>query len=202
MRLVERGLQVSWSGVGRVDRREYEWVVDRFRRLVASLPAWRVEEHDGVPVLADASCGGLVFRLGSRWDPYLTRYFEAVDKYRLLGLVALLEVIPPDGQAHRAAVAFLEYLAWINFPTTLALRGHPAARSGCGALSRVSRTCIETEDPVDASNALGPDIAEHVRQSQAEWLRVRRLRARGTGAGGTGGVAVPGQQTGTWRPCG
>ncbi|MEU4449617.1 hypothetical protein AB0K14_06660 [Actinosynnema sp. NPDC050801] len=94
-----------------MDRRGYERMVDRFRRLVAPLPAWRIEEHDGTSVLVDAlDGGGLVLRLDSRWNPYLTRYFEAVDKDRLLELVALLEVVPPDGQAHRAAVAFLESL--------------------------------------------------------------------------------------------
>jgi hypothetical protein len=43
----------------------------------------------------------------SRRNVYLARYFYAVDKDRLLTLVALLEVVPPDGPAHRAAVAFL-----------------------------------------------------------------------------------------------
>jgi hypothetical protein len=109
-RLPNGGAGFRCSGVGRVDRREYERMVDRFRRLVAPLPAWRVEEHDGPPVLADALDGGVLLNVDSQWNPYLTRYFEAVDKYRLLGLVALLEVVPPDGQAHRAAVAFLESL--------------------------------------------------------------------------------------------
>jgi hypothetical protein len=51
-----------------------------------------------------------VLHLDSRWNAYLVRYFEAVDKDRLLELVALLEVVPPDGPAHRAAVAFLRSL--------------------------------------------------------------------------------------------
>ncbi|MEV6712667.1 helix-turn-helix transcriptional regulator [Lentzea sp. NPDC051208] len=38
----------------------------------------------------------------------------------------------------------------------------------------LSGEALRSADPVDASNALGPEIAEHVRQSQAEWLRVRR----------------------------
>jgi hypothetical protein len=46
----------------------------------------------------------------SRWNTYLVRYFEVMDKDRLLALVALLEVVPPDGPAHRAAVAFLTSL--------------------------------------------------------------------------------------------
>ncbi|WP_447002340.1 hypothetical protein ACRAKI_21695 [Saccharothrix isguenensis] len=94
-----------------MERREYERVVDRFRRLVAPLPVWRVEEHDGKPMLVDALYGGgVLLRVDSRWDTYLIRYFEAVDKDRLLALVALLEVVPPDGPAHRAAVAFLTSL--------------------------------------------------------------------------------------------
>lgn len=95
-----------------MDRREYERIVDRFRRLVAPLPAWRVEEHDGLPVLVDdlLGSGGVLLHLDSRWNAYLARYFAAVDKDRLLELVALLEVVPPDGPAHRAAVAFLESL--------------------------------------------------------------------------------------------
>ncbi|MEU4742067.1 hypothetical protein AB0G02_16615 [Actinosynnema sp. NPDC023658] len=53
-------------------------MVDRFRRLVGPLPAWRVEEQDGVPVLVDAlDGGGLVLRLDSRWNLYLARYFRA-----------------------------------------------------------------------------------------------------------------------------
>ncbi|GGN29103.1 hypothetical protein GCM10011609_85910 [Lentzea pudingi] len=44
----------------------------------------------------------------------------------------------------------------------------------------LSGETLRPADPVDASNALGPEIAEHVRQSQAEWLRVRRAAgARG-----------------------
>lgn len=94
-----------------MERREYERMVDRFRRLVAPLPSWHVEGHDGVPVLVDALCGGgVLLRVDSRWNSYLIRYFEAVDKDRLLALVALLEVVPPDGPAHRAAVAFLNSL--------------------------------------------------------------------------------------------
>jgi hypothetical protein len=94
-----------------VERREYERMVDRFRRLVAPLPGWRVEEHDGKPMLVDALYGGgVLLRLDSRWNAYLVRYFEAVDKDRLLALVALLEAVPPDGPAHRAAVAFLASL--------------------------------------------------------------------------------------------
>ncbi|MEV1114940.1 hypothetical protein AB0I91_07710 [Actinosynnema sp. NPDC049800] len=94
-----------------MEPREYERMVDRFRRLVAPLPGWRVEEHDGMPVLVDALYGGGVLRrMDSRWNTYLIRYFEAVDKDRLLALVALLEAVPPDGPAHRAAVAFLTSL--------------------------------------------------------------------------------------------
>jgi hypothetical protein len=95
-----------------VDRREYERMVDRFRRLVAPLPAWSVEEHDGLPALVDdvLGSGGVLLRLDSRWNAYLRRYFESVDKDRLLELVALLEVVPPDGPAHRAAVSFLRSL--------------------------------------------------------------------------------------------
>ncbi|WP_447002421.1 hypothetical protein ACRAKI_22135 [Saccharothrix isguenensis] len=96
-----------------VDRREYERMVDRFRRLVAPLPAWRVDECDGSPVLVDDALGGgggVLLRVDSRWNVCLARYFEAVDKDRLLALVALLEVVPPDGPAHRAAVAFLKSL--------------------------------------------------------------------------------------------
>ncbi|MFI9006093.1 hypothetical protein ACIGNX_02510 [Actinosynnema sp. NPDC053489] len=94
-----------------MERREYERMVDRFRRLVGPLPAWRVEERDGAPELVDASHGGgLLLRVDSRWNGHLARYFRAVDKDRLLALVALLEVVPPDGPAHRAAVAFLTSL--------------------------------------------------------------------------------------------
>ncbi|MEV8442121.1 hypothetical protein AB0425_32500 [Actinosynnema sp. NPDC051121] len=94
-----------------MERREYERLVDRFRRLVAPLPGWCVEEHDGAPMLVDALYGGgLLLRVDSRWNAYLMRYFRAVDKDRLLALVALLEVVPPDGPAHRAAVAFLHAL--------------------------------------------------------------------------------------------
>ncbi|MFD0203762.1 MULTISPECIES: hypothetical protein [Saccharothrix] len=94
-----------------MERHEYERMVDRFRRLVAPLPAWRVEEHDGMPVLVDALCGGdVLLRVDSRWNTYLIRYFEAVDKDRMLALVALLEVVPPDEPVHRAAVAFLTSL--------------------------------------------------------------------------------------------
>lgn len=85
-------------------------MVDRFRRLVAPLPGWRVERHDDEPVVVDAPGGSLLLRLDSRWNAHLARYFEAMDKDRLLGLVALLEVVPPDGPAHRAAVAFLKSL--------------------------------------------------------------------------------------------
>lgn len=87
-------------------------MVDRFRRLVAPLPVWRVEEHDGSPELIDETLGGggLLLRLDSRWNTYLCRYFEAVDKDRLLALVALLEVVPAEGPAHRAAVVFLRSL--------------------------------------------------------------------------------------------
>jgi hypothetical protein len=87
-------------------------MMDRFRRLVAPLPAWRVDERDGSPVLVDDTLGGggVLLRVDSRWNLYLTRYFEAVDKDRLLALVALLEVVPPDGPAHRAAAAFLRSL--------------------------------------------------------------------------------------------
>jgi hypothetical protein len=87
-------------------------MVDRFRRLVAPLPAWSVEEHDGLPALVDdvLGSGGVLLRLDSRWNAYLRRYFESVDKDRLLELVALLEVVPPDGPAHRAAVSFLRSL--------------------------------------------------------------------------------------------
>lgn len=95
-----------------MDRREYERLVDRFRRLVAPLPAWCVEERDGAPVVVDdaTGSGGVLLCLDSRWNVCLRRYFEAVDKDRLLGLVALLEVVPSDGPAHRAAVAFLRSL--------------------------------------------------------------------------------------------
>lgn len=95
-----------------MDRREYERMVDRFRRLVAPLPAWRVDECDGSPVLVDDALGGggVLLRVDNRWNLYLARYFEAVDKDRLLALVALLEVVPPDGPAHRAGVAFLRSL--------------------------------------------------------------------------------------------
>ena len=93
-----------------MERREYELAVDRFRRLVGPLPGWRVEERGGVAVLVDASDGGLLLRLDSRWNPHLARYFGSVDKDRLLGLVALLEVVPSSGPAHRAAVSFLRSL--------------------------------------------------------------------------------------------
>ena len=49
-----------------MERHEYERMVDRFRRLVAPLPAWRVEEHDGMPVLVDALCGGGEY---VAWEP-------------------------------------------------------------------------------------------------------------------------------------
>ncbi|MFE2754372.1 hypothetical protein ACFXGA_20475 [Actinosynnema sp. NPDC059335] len=100
-----------------MQRREYERAVDRFRWLVARLPGWRVEEHDGTPALVDAlHGGGVLLRLDSRWNAYLVRYFEAVDKDRLLALVALLEVVPPEGPAHRAAVAFLKSLRLADEP--------------------------------------------------------------------------------------
>lgn len=109
-----------------MDRREYERMVDRFRRLVAPLPAWQVEEHDGRPVLVDDARGGggLLLRLDSRWNAHLTRYFAALDKDRLLALVALLEVVPPEGPAHRAAVAFLKSLGLNDEP------GSPAEGDG------------------------------------------------------------------------
>ncbi|MGW4115298.1 hypothetical protein ACWEFJ_30860 [Actinosynnema sp. NPDC004786] len=60
--------------------------------------------------------GGLLLRVDGRWNPYLVRYFEAVDKDRLLALVALLEVVPPDGPAHRAGVEFLRSLRLTDEP--------------------------------------------------------------------------------------
>lgn len=37
---------VDWQ-----ERRDYEDMVDKFRRVVGSLPYWTVEEHDGQSVL-------------------------------------------------------------------------------------------------------------------------------------------------------
>ncbi|WP_433272259.1 hypothetical protein ACQPZF_15905 [Actinosynnema sp. CS-041913] len=91
-------------------RREYEEMVDRFRHLVATLPTWSVVEHEGRPSLMDLEGGRLLLVLNSQWGPNLQRFFKTVDNYRLLRLIALLEVIPGEGPAHRAAVDFLTAL--------------------------------------------------------------------------------------------
>ncbi|MGM1059409.1 hypothetical protein [Saccharothrix sp. Mg75] len=67
----------------------------------------------------DALCGGgVLLRVDSRWNAYLMQYLKAVDKDRLLALVALLEVVPPDGSAHRAAVGFLNALRLADEPAS------------------------------------------------------------------------------------
>ncbi|MEJ2853716.1 MULTISPECIES: hypothetical protein [unclassified Saccharothrix] len=88
------------------ERREYEEMVERFRRLVGSLPCWTVEEHDGRPELLDVDGSEVLVRLNSQWNPNLAAFFTAFDRYRLLKLVALLEVVP-EGKAHRAATELL-----------------------------------------------------------------------------------------------
>lgn len=52
--------------------------------------------------------------------------------------------------------------------------------SADGLAALLSGDASQSAGPVDESEAFGPEIAEHVRQSQSEWLRVRRAAgARG-----------------------
>ncbi len=96
-----RGTIMDWR-----ERREYEDMVDRLRRVVGSLPYWTVDEHDGRPVLVDVEGDEVLLRLNSQWNPNLAAFFSAFDRYRLLELVALLEVVP-EGRAQRAAADLL-----------------------------------------------------------------------------------------------
>ncbi|XVV05988.1 hypothetical protein ACQPW3_11625 [Actinosynnema sp. CA-248983] len=96
-----RGTVVDWR-----ERREYEDMVDRFRRVVGSLPYWTVQEHDGQPVLVDVEGDEVLLRLNSQWNPNVAVFFAAFDRYRLLELVALLGIVP-EGRAQRAAADLL-----------------------------------------------------------------------------------------------
>ncbi|WP_309117380.1 helix-turn-helix transcriptional regulator [Saccharothrix sp.] len=99
-----RGAVVDWW-----ERREYEDMVGKFRRVVGSLPYWTVDEHDGEPVLVDVEGDEVLLRLNSQWNPNLVAFFAVFDRYRLLELVALLEVVP-EGRAQRAAGDLLRAL--------------------------------------------------------------------------------------------
>ncbi|WP_309115850.1 hypothetical protein [Saccharothrix sp.] len=48
----------------------------------------------------------MLLRLNSQWNPNLAAFFAAFDRYRLLELVAPLEVVP-EGRARRAAADLL-----------------------------------------------------------------------------------------------
>lgn len=50
------------------ERRDYEVMVNRFRRMVGSLPYWTVEERDGEAVVVDVSGNAVLLHLNSQWN--------------------------------------------------------------------------------------------------------------------------------------